>query len=202
MQSLLHFSLLLSTPSLEQKALKCSSGKGFNVIQRKLMWSQGWLLFSLKPLAVAVLAGVRWDLKHYWETQEQRAGWKLEVAALSSLCDLLSSCWTLWSQSRAQWYGSLDLGQRCMLGGDCCHLCELLIHPVPSFPQTLLHITMGGIAAGAPPAGMQNCLLQTQFLFPGTAPIIFKTTGPVFHNHYSIFARCISIWHRNLRPYV
>lgn len=67
-----------------------------------------------------------------------------------------------------------------MLGGDCCHLCELLIHPVPSFPQTLLHVTMGGIAAGALPAGMQNCLLQTQFLFLGTAPITLKTSGPVF----------------------
>lgn len=73
---------------LEQKPLKCFSGKGFNVIQRKLMWSQGWLLFSLKPLAVAVLAGVRWDLKHNWETQdelnkEQAGSWRL---LLSFLC--------------------------------------------------------------------------------------------------------------------
>lgn len=39
---------------------------------------------------------------------------------------------------------------------------------------------MGGIAAGALPAGMQNYLLQTQFLFLGTAPITLKTSGPVF----------------------
>lgn len=39
------------------------------------------MLFSLKPLAVAALAGVRWELKHNWETQdelnkEQAGGWR------------------------------------------------------------------------------------------------------------------------------
>lgn len=38
MQSLIRFFFLLSTPSLEQKAFKCSSGKNTNVIQMKLMW--------------------------------------------------------------------------------------------------------------------------------------------------------------------
>lgn len=45
-------------PPLEQKALKCFSGTDSNVIQMKLMWSQGWLLISLKPPAVAVRV---WD---------------------------------------------------------------------------------------------------------------------------------------------
>lgn len=33
--------------------------------------SQGWMLFSLKLLAVAALAGVRWELKHNQETQDE-----------------------------------------------------------------------------------------------------------------------------------
>lgn len=52
------------------------------------MWSQGWLLFSLRPLAVAVLVRVRWDLKRNWETKdelnkEQAGSWRL---LLSPLC--------------------------------------------------------------------------------------------------------------------
>lgn len=134
------------------------------------MWSQGWFLISLKLSAVA-------ERRQVWDGSSDMAGKlvsKLNKGWLEAGDHCSPSPRVTFSAHAepfdhcpargyaAAWAGARDV----YMGGGCCNLHMPLIHPVPLFPQTLSHITVGCITAGAPSAETRDCPSQAQLPFP------------------------------------
>lgn len=141
-----------------------------------------------------VLVRARWEFKHNWEACEQakqRTGWRLGISAPAPPHVTFSVHAEPFDHCPAQGYVAAWARARDVYrGGGCCNLHMLLIHPVFLFPQTLPHITMGSITAGAPSAEMWDCPCQAQLCLPEMSLITsFRISVPVSCNLYSIFCQ-------------
>lgn len=202
----LFFFPLLSTPSLEQRALKCFSRKDSNVIQKKLMWSQGWLLIFLKTPAAAERRRV-WDKssnttgKLVSEPNKERAGgWGSRLPLLPLRLSQLTLKPLITVQHRVTWQPGPGPGMytRAEAAVICVRSWSTL------YPYFHKHCRTSRWGALLPVLlQLKRKTVPAKLPFPEMSPITtFQTNVPVFCNHYSIFAGCVSIWRWNVRLWV